>query len=92
MQLFKNVWIRHDNINNSKEELNSIMKILKSLEKTDLLTKDISETIQNEGEKQKDFLRFLYGTLGASLLENLLTGKGVKRPKFSNIPSRGVIR
>ena len=87
MQLFKNVWIRHDNINNSKEELNTIMKILKSLEKTDLLTKDISETIQNEAEK-----RFLYGTLGASLLENLLTGKGVKRPKFSNIPSRGVIR
>ena len=68
------------------------MKILKSLEKTDLLTKDISETIQNKAEKQKGFLRFLYGTLGASLLENLLTGKGVKRPKFSNIPSRGVIR
>ena len=68
------------------------MKILKSLEKTDLLTKDISETIQNEAEKQKGFLGLLYGTLSASLLGNLLTGKGVKRPKFSNIPSQGVIR
>ena len=68
------------------------MKILKSLEETDLLTNDISETIQNEAEKQKGFLGLLYGTLGASLLGNLLTGKGVKRPKFSNIPSRGVIR
>ena len=68
------------------------MKILKSLEETDLLTKDISETIQNEAEKQKGFLGLLYGTLGASFIGNLLTGKGVKRPKFSNIPSRGVIR
>ena len=92
MQLFKNVWIRHDNINNSKEELNTIMKILKSLEETDLLTKDISETIQNEAEKHKGFLGLLYGTLGASFIGNLLTGKGVKRSKFSNIPSRGVIR
>ena len=68
------------------------MKILKSLEETDLLTKDISETIQNEAEKQKGFLGLLYGTLGASFIGNLVTGKGVKRPKFSNIPSRGVIR
>ena len=68
------------------------MKILKSLEETDLLTKDISETIQNEAEKQRGFLGLLYGTLGASFIGNLLTGKGVKRSKFSNIPSRGVIR
>ena len=68
------------------------MKILKSLEETDLLTKDISETIQNEAEKHKGFLGLLYGTLGASFIGNLLTGKGVKRSKFSNIPSRGVIR
>ena len=68
------------------------MKILKSLEETDLLTKDISETIQNEAEKQKGFLGLLYGTLGASFIGNLLTGKGVKRSKFSNIPSRGIIR
>ena len=34
----------------------------------------------------------LLGTLGASLLGNLLTGKGAKRPNSSNIPRRGVMR
>ena len=60
----------------SNEVLN-IMKLVKSLEESGLLTKGISETIKSEAKDQKDwFLGMLLGILGASLLENLLTGKG----------------
>ena len=53
------------------------MKIVKSLEETCLLIKGVSETIKNEAKEQKGgFLVMLLGTLGASLLVNLLTGKG----------------
>ena len=62
----------------SNEEINDIMKIVKFLEESGLSIKGVSETIQNEAKEQKDgFLGMLLGTLGASLLGNLLTGKGV---------------
>ena len=61
----------------SNKEMNVIMKIVKSLEESGLLIKGISKTIPNEAKKQKgEFLSGLLGTLGASLLGNLLTGKG----------------
>ena len=61
--------------------MNNIIKIVKSLEESGLLIKDVSETIKNETkEGQKGgFLGMLLGTLGASLLGNLLTGKGIFR-------------
>ena len=53
------------------------MKIVKSLQESGLLIRDVSETIKNEANKQKrGFLSMLLGTLGAGLLGNLLTGKG----------------
>ena len=59
------------------EEVNDIMKIVKSLEESGFLIKGVSETIKNEAKKQKGrFLSMLLGTLGASLLGNQLTGKG----------------
>ena len=65
----------------SNEEINDTMKIVKSLEESSLLTKGINETIKNEAKEQKNlgFLSMLLGTLGSSLLENLLTGKGSVR-------------
>ena len=72
------------------EEMNDIIKIIKSLEESGLLIKDISETIRNEAKDQKGVLfGMLFGALGVSLLGNLLTGKRVKLPKFSNIHGRG---
>ena len=51
----------------SNEEMEDIMKIVKSIEKSGLLIKGISETIRNEAKKQKSrFLRMLLGTLAAS--------------------------
>ena len=61
----------------SNEEIHDIMKIVKSLVDSGLLIKGVSETIKNEAKKQKGgFLGMLLGTLGASLLGNLLTNKG----------------
>ena len=60
--------------------MNDIIKIVKSLEESGLFIKDVSETIKNEEKEQKGrFLRMLLGTLGASLLGDLLTGKGTVR-------------
>ena len=74
------------------------MKIVKSLE--DLLinyyltSNGVSKTIQNKAKEQKGgFLSMLLGTLGASLLGNLLTGKGVnKKGKGINRAGEGIIR
>ena len=56
------------------------MKIIKSLEESGLLIKGVSKTIKYEAKEQKGgFLRILLGTLGASLLRNLLTGKSTIR-------------
>ena len=42
--------------------------------------KGLIETIKNKGKGQKGgFLVMLLGTLGASLLSNLLAGKGIIR-------------
>ena len=61
----------------SNEEMNDVLKIVKSLEELGLLIKDISETIKIEAKEQKGgFLGMLLGTLGSSLLGRLLTGKG----------------
>ena len=62
------------------EEMEYIMKIVKSLAESGLLIKGVRETIKNEAKEQKGgFLSILLGTLGASLLGNLLTGKGTIR-------------
>ena len=56
------------------------MKIIKSLEGPGLLIKVASETVKSELKEQKsEFLVMLLGTLGASLLGNMLPGKGAIR-------------
>ena len=50
---------------------------MKSREDSGLLLKGVTESVQNEVKEQKEgFLNMLLGTLGVSLLGNLLTGKG----------------
>ena len=54
------------------------MKIVKSLEESGLLITGVSQTIKNEAKEQKGgFLGMLLGTLGATLLRNLLGCKVV---------------
>ena len=62
------------------DEMKDFLEIVKSLEDSGLLLDAVSETIKNEAKKQKGrFLSMLLGTLGASLLGNMLAGKGVTR-------------
>ena len=64
-----------------QEDMKDIMKIIKTLEKSGISLKGVSKTIKNETKEQKGrFLSMLLGTLGASLLGNLLSGgKGIMR-------------
>ena len=69
----------------SNEEMNYIMKIVQAFEDSYILLKGVTKAIKNKTEKQKGgFLSMLLGTLGASLLGNLLTGKGIVRAGSGN--------
>ena len=64
----------------SNDEMEDIIKVVKSLEDSGLLLKGVTETVQNEVKEQKGgFLSTLLGTLGASLLGNILTGRAINR-------------
>ena len=68
----------------SNDEMDDILKIVKSLEDSNVLLKGVSETIQHDAKEQRGgFLSMLLGTLGASLLGDILSkglsGKGVIR-------------
>ena len=66
---------------NDNEDMNDIMKIIKALKKSGILLSGVGKTVENEVKEQKGgFLSMLLGTLGASLLGNLLMGgKGIMR-------------
>ena len=66
------------------DEMDDILKIVKSLENSNVLLKGVSETIQHEAKELRGgFLSMLLSTLGASLLGDILSkglsGKGVIR-------------
>ena len=64
--------------------MQDLFKKVKSLEDSGILLSGITETVKNEVKEQKSgFLSMLLGTLGASLLGDLLT---------KNLSDRGVIR
>ena len=60
--------------------MNDRMKIVQALEDSNILLKGVTKTIKNQAKEQKrGFLSMLLATLGASLLRDLLTGKGIVR-------------
>ena len=69
----------------SNYDMHDLLKIKRSLEDSGLLLDGITETVKNEVKEQKGgFLSMLLGTLGPSLLGELLTkslsGREVTRP------------
>ena len=67
--------------------MKDIIEIVKFLEDTGLSMETVTETIQNEAKEQRGgFLSMLLRTLSASLLGNILAGKGINRAE------EGVIR
>ena len=81
-----------------QEDMKDIMKIIKAPENSGILLKGVSKAIKNETKEQKGgFLSMLLGTLGASLLGNLLSGgKGIMRAGEGSVASRtkgyGIVR
>ena len=79
----------------SNEEMNNIMKIVQALEDLNILLKGVTKTTKDETKEQKvGFLSILLGTLGASLLGNLLTGKGIVRAGYGSHfkKGKGIVR
>ena len=77
----------------SNEEMSDIMKIVQALQDSNILLKGFTKTIKNETKEQKGgFLSMLLGTLGASLLGNLLARKGIVRTGSGNKKGKGIVR
>ena len=75
------------------KEMNDIMKIVQALEDSNILLKGVTKTIKNQTKEQKGrFLSMFVGTLGASLLGNLLAQKGLVRAGSGNKKRKGVVR
>ena len=77
----------------SNNEMNGVMKIVQALEDSNILLKGFGKTTKNETKEQKGgFLSMLLGTLGASLLGNILAGKGIVRAGSGNKKGKGIVR
>ena len=77
----------------SNEEVNDIIKIIQTLENSNILIKGVTKTIKNERKEQKGgFLSMILGSLGASLIGNLLTGKEILRAGSGNKRGKGIVR
>ena len=72
--------------------MNDIMKVVQALEDFNILLKGLTKTIKNEKEEKGGFLSMLLGRLGASLLGNLSTGKGIVRAGTGNKKGKGIVR
>ena len=72
--------------------MEGVMKIFQARENSALLLKGVNEIIQNEAKEQEGgFLSMLLGALGASLLRNMLAGKGIVRAGYGS-KCKGIIR
>ena len=77
----------------SDKEMNDIMKNVQALEDSKILLKEVTKTIKNETKEDKGgFLSTLLGTLGASLLGNILAGKGIVRAGSGNKKGKRIVR
>ena len=73
--------------------MNDITKITEVLGNSNILIKGVTKTIKNDTEEQNGgFLSMLLGALGAYLLGNLLTGKGILRAGSGNKKGKGIVR
>ena len=73
--------------------MNDIMEIVQAVEDSNILLKGVTKTIKNETKEQKGgFLGMFLGTLGASLLRNLLLGKGIVTAGSGNKKGKGIVR
>ena len=77
----------------SNRAMIDIIKSVQPLKDSNILLKGVTKTVKNETKEQKGgFLSMLLGTLGASLLGNILAGKGIVRAGSGNKKGKGIVR
>ena len=73
--------------------MNDIMNIVYAFEDSNILLRATTKATENETKGQKGrFLWILLGTLGGSLLVNMLRGKEILRAGFGNEEGKGILR
>ena len=73
--------------------MKDIIKIVQAHENSNILLKGVTKAVKNETREQKRvFLSMLLGTLGASLLGNMLAGKGIVKTGFGNKKRKGIVK
>ena len=81
----KATWSENNNANSFKRRDEFYNENCSSLEDSGILLKDVTKAIESETKEQKGrFLGMLLGTLGASLLGNILAGKCIVRPGYGD--------
>ena len=76
----------------SNEQINDIMKIVQTLEDSNLYWKESLKQLKMKQKKKGGFLSMLLGTFGASLLGNLLAGKGIASAGWGNKKGKEIVR
>ena len=77
----------------SNEEMKDIIKIVQAYENSNILLKGVTKAVKNETREQKRvFLSMLLSTLVASLLGNMLAGKGIVKTGSGNKKRKGIVR
>ena len=74
--------------------MNEVIEIVQALDDSNILLKGVTETIKNETKEQKflGLLGMLLGTLGTSLLGNMLAKKGIVRAGSGNKKGKEIVR
>ena len=72
--------------------MNDIMKIVQALDDSIFYLKEPLKNKNETKEQKGGFLSMLLGTLAASLLGNLLSGKGILRACSGNKKGKEIVR
>ena len=73
--------------------MNDIIEIVQVLEDFNILLKGVTKTVKKKiKEQKKGYLVMLLGTLWASLLGNMLAGKGILRAGSGNKKEKVIVR
>ena len=73
-------------------EINYIIEIVQALEDFYIRLKGITKIVKNVTKEQKgEFLEMLLGTLGASLLGNMLSEEEMLRAGYRNKEGKGIL-
>ena len=72
--------------------MNDTTEIVQALEDFNILLKGITKTVKNVTKEQKEeFLEILLGTLGASLLGNMLSEEEMLRAGYRKKEGKGIL-